>query len=643
MRKLAAVVLAGVTAIAAGAFLSPRGTAHAATAPIPGTPCTGGDAQCRAYIVPTSVLDSQIPPQPVSLYLEVEHVTDSSGNIVPAPVILTYTPYAVLGRNGDAAHWNALGYTRAYADVVGTGNSGGCWDYGGTKEKQTAFDLIEAIAAQTWSVGKIGMLGGSYDGTTQYAAAVMHPLHLLTIVPEAAIDRWYDYAYANGIRYSDTNEPLGFEGVGTAGDEGVDTPAGFDFGLAIPAPIDEQDPLWADRVKSHMTVCDEVAHTQQGYNGTPDYTQFWLDRDYLKDLPTVTIPVLVASNYGDWNVKQVDGWQAYHALTNSVFARMYFGSRWHGHGTPPNATNFSYSGTVDKWFAHWLQGANNGLEQTMPQVTTATTDSSGSSHDAYSAGPEPVPNNVPLYLAHNADGTWGLSPDASNAPVGSPAATIDWTGTNTETNEVLNPFKPDPRYLSFTSPVLTRDVRLYGEPVLHLWSTIQRTWITYTPRLVDFDPAKYTGSGPTTTTTTANGIPSMTRGWMDSRWRNGVQSTESLVTPSQPFLEDIPLWPQDYTVRAGHRLILMISTETTEWDVPKLALSTDLGLPTAQIAYEQSQSYITLPLVNASSGDSLFNGPAQAVPDAPFAPLLLVLPALMGAAVLTRRQRLARR
>ena len=51
---------------------------------------------------------------------------------------------------------------------------------------------------------------------------------------------------------------------------------------------------------------------------------------------------------------------------------------------------------------------------------------------------------------------------------------------------MLHPYAPDSRYLSFASPVLTQDVRLYGEPVLHLWSTIQRTWITYTPRLVDF-------------------------------------------------------------------------------------------------------------------------------------------------------------
>ena len=612
-------------------------TVHVAAAtPIPANTCqTDTSPNCRSYIVPTTWRDPS--NQLVNIYLEVRHLTDSGGTIIPAPVILTYTPYAILGRNGDAAHWNSLGYTRAYADVVGTGNSGGCWDYGGPAEKQTAYDLIEAIAAQPWSNGKIGMLGGSYDGTTQYAAAVTHPPHLTTIVPEAAIDRWYDYAFAGGIRYFHTNEFLGYEGVGTAGDEGIDTPLGFDFGLAIPPPVDNTDPMWTQRFTSHFNVCQQVEHTMYGYSQTPDYNQFWLDRDYLKDLPTVTIPVLVATNFGDWNVKQVDGWQAYHALTNSVFARMYFGSRWHGHGVPPGS---AYSATLDKWFAHWLQGANNGLEQTLAPVTSATTDSSGPSHDSYSSGPEPAPNNLPLYLSHAADGTWALSPQGGVAPAGSPPATFQWTGTNTETNDVLHPFANVPNgggtYITFTSPVLTRDVRLFGEPVLHLWSTVQQQWVTYTPFLIDFDPSKYSGSGAATTSTMANAIPAMTRGWLDSRYRNGL-SSQVLVTPGQPFSENIALWPQDYTLRAGHRLILVVSTETTEWDVPK-PYGTP-GLPTVQLNYEQGQSYVTLPIVGVSSADALFTSAPVQTPEASGAALLLLIPGAAGFGLLLKRRR----
>ena len=634
MRRAVTVTLAALVAAPIAGLLAPRVVARAAAPPIPAQSCAAGsDAQCRDYIVPTTWKDSS--GNPVDIFLEVEHLTDSQGGIVPAPVILTYSPYSILGRNGDAAHWNALGYSRAYADVVGTGNSGGCWDYGGPAEKQTAYDVIEAIAAQPWSNGRIGMLGGSYDGTTQYAAAVMHPPHLVTIVPEAAIDRWYDYAFAGGIRYFYTNEPLGYEGPGTAGDEGIDTPAGFDYGLAVPPPTDVTDPNWMTRFEQHVNVCSEVAHTMAGYSSTPDYDQFWLDRDYLKDLPSVTIPVLVATNFGDWNVKQVDGWQAYHALTHSVFARAYFGSRWHGHGTPPGA---DYGKTVDAWMAHWLQGADNGLEQQLPPVTSATSDSSGPGSDHYIAGPEPATSGVPLYLAHASDGTWALSPDRSGAPAGAPQAAFTWTGANTESQDTLQPFSGAPGFLAFATPLLTQDVRIFGEPVLHLWSTVQRTWVTYTPTLLDLDPGAHAGSGATNTASSNDALTAMTRGWLDSRYRNGL-ATEVAVTPGRSFAEDIHLWPQDYTVRAGHRLVLLVSTETADWDLPKAYTGTPASA-TVQLDYQQGQSYLTLPIVGAVTGDALFSGPGPNVPEAPWSPLLLLagLP-VCGAAIARRRLR----
>ena len=56
----------------------------------------------------------------------------------------------------------------------------------------------------------------------------MKPPHLTTIIPEAAISRWYHYAYSGGIRYFLNNE--------NPTDEGIDTPLGFDFGFAIRPP-----------------------------------------------------------------------------------------------------------------------------------------------------------------------------------------------------------------------------------------------------------------------------------------------------------------------------------------------------------------------------------------------------------------------
>jgi X-Pro dipeptidyl-peptidase len=91
----------------------------------------------ETYIVPTRHGD---------LYVEVVRPL-SAGADVAVPAILTLSPYSVLGRNSDADHWWPRDYARVWADVVGTGNSGGCYDYGGTREKETGYDLVEWIAA----------------------------------------------------------------------------------------------------------------------------------------------------------------------------------------------------------------------------------------------------------------------------------------------------------------------------------------------------------------------------------------------------------------------------------------------------------------------------------------------------------------
>ena len=513
----------------------------------------------ESYIVPTR--DAQI-------YLEVVEPT-AGGKVVPAPVILTYSPYSVLGRNRDADHWVPQGYARAYADVIGTGNSGGCYDYGGDREKRTGHDVVEWIARQRWTTGKVGMLGGSYDGTTQYATAVTHPKGLATIVPEAAISRWYDYAYAGGIRYTDTSEELYHQGPAAVTDEGVDTPLGFDLGFAIPPPTDVQDADWQERVGSTITPCDELQHTGAAYNMTPDYDGFWMDRDYVHLLPSVHIPVLVASNWGDWNVKQKNGWAAFHALTGSICRKMYFGTRWEGHGVPPGD---DYQKTVDQWFAHWLKGVDNGVQH-MPAVTSQTSDDSGPL--GYLAGPEPRPRPLRLHLGVKGS-TFTLTPRAVH---GSATASFVQTGLNTESAAAQQPFA-DAGYLGFGSAPLAHDVRLFGRPVLHLWSTVQRRWVTMTPSLLDVSP------GGTATP--------ITRGWLDSRYRDGLDHEVPQV-PGRSTHMNVKLFPTDYTVRKGHRLALLVQTEDVDWAVAKpYPTPTD---PTVQVDWSKGQSWLSLPVV----------------------------------------------
>jgi X-Pro dipeptidyl-peptidase len=194
---------------------------------------------------------------------------------VKAPVLLTYSPYNVLSEGEETqdkygTRYVPRGYARAVADVLGTRNSSGCWDYGGRKEQQSGVDLVNFLAAQPWSNGKVAMIGGSYDGTTanMVAARSADAPGLAGIVPIAAISRWYGYAYSHGIRYSGNSQ--------RPTDEGFDTPLAFDFGFGRTPPT---DPAAIDAARDRIRPCDAASHTEHGYDDSPDYDAFWREPD----------------------------------------------------------------------------------------------------------------------------------------------------------------------------------------------------------------------------------------------------------------------------------------------------------------------------------------------------------------------------
>lgn len=100
------------------------------------------------------------------------------------PVVLIRTPYnKVASRSGPFAEELARrGYIVAIQDCRGRFNSDGVFDpY--RQEHADGFDTIEWLATQAWCDGNVGMIGGSYNGQTQWLAASQAPKALKAIVP----------------------------------------------------------------------------------------------------------------------------------------------------------------------------------------------------------------------------------------------------------------------------------------------------------------------------------------------------------------------------------------------------------------------------------------------------------------------------
>ena len=108
------------------------------------------------------------------------------------PGILERTPYdKAAARNAtNGAYFARRGYVCAIQDVRGRFASEGEW-YPFAKEAPDGYDTVEWLAAQPWSDGQVGTMGGSYCGSDQSALATLNPPHLKTMIVAVGASSYY--------------------------------------------------------------------------------------------------------------------------------------------------------------------------------------------------------------------------------------------------------------------------------------------------------------------------------------------------------------------------------------------------------------------------------------------------------------------
>jgi X-Pro dipeptidyl-peptidase len=454
--------------------------------------------------------------------------------VVPAgkrvPVILTYSPYNVLTRPigalpqvnaGDPVqdYFVPRGYARALFDLVGTRESSGCYDHGGVRERETGAAVVEFLAKQRWSTGKIGMIGASYDGTTQWATAVERPPHLTTIVPQVAIGRWYDYAYGQGVRF--------YSGSGT--------PVGFDFGFGFLPPTSVTGgTAWAQAVQDHLNPCERVLHNQRAFLPDPVYDAYWDERDYLRRIKKVKASVLLVGSWQDNNVHPINSYEMWRALPAGIQKKLIMGPNGHSDAQVKDNQDLYHA-----WFDHWLLGLDTGIMR-LPR-----SDSVVNANERFqdSSWPPVGTHTVALKLGRNrnAPGTLGLVDNevarwTDNDPTLSEGTAL---GANAQSARVL-----------FTGAPADDDVRISGVPVLQVSVTTSAESTYLTPVLFDQN-----SSGSRTV---------ITRGLLNSRNRTSLRESTPIV-PGSTWRAEVRFQPIDYVLAEGHRLgIAMMSMNTDE-------------------------------------------------------------------------------
>ncbi|TDR39776.1 hypothetical protein DFR29_115166 [Tahibacter aquaticus] len=115
------------------------------------------------------------------------------------PALLNFTIYADPGTLFAEARRSA---SNGYAAVAALTRGKGCspdapvpFEYDG----RDAAAVIDWIAAQPWSDGRVGMFGGSYEGFTQWATARQRPKALKALMPSVTVAPGIDYPKEGGI------------------------------------------------------------------------------------------------------------------------------------------------------------------------------------------------------------------------------------------------------------------------------------------------------------------------------------------------------------------------------------------------------------------------------------------------------------
>lgn len=241
------------------------------------------------YIVQDSILVQTRDGAYISaLMVRKSHINE------PLPVIFQFTIYAratdirKLKLAADKGYIGVMAYTR------GKRYSPNPEVMAYERDGNDAYDVIDWISKQTWCNGKIGMMGGSYNGFTQWASAKkLHPA-LKTIVPSASAAPGIDVPMMNNVfmsfpfswTYYVSNNKFLDETDYRDNKWNEAQQRWFELGTAYPT-LDSQMGKPANNMFRHW-----LAH--------PSYDSYWQNMiPYKNDFAQITIPVLTTTGYYD--------------------------------------------------------------------------------------------------------------------------------------------------------------------------------------------------------------------------------------------------------------------------------------------------------------------------------------------------------
>lgn len=447
------------------------------------------------------------------------------------PAILIRTPY---GKSGFLTptdtfdDWVKAGYALVVQDTRGRGDSQGVDSLfldDGWSIRQDGYDTVEWVAAQSWCNGKVGTLGASAFGITQYMLAGSTPPHLVCQFVEIAATNLYSQAvYPGGVFLKNLAEGW----------------------------------LTIQGARNLLPYIEARA----------SYDATWERLNLESRFGAVNVPVY---HWGGWHdifiegtINGFVGLQQRGATGARGKQKLLVGPWTHGNSdqTRQGDLNFPNSKLDDmreaqRWFEYWLLGRDNGM-MAEPAVKyyimgAAESNAPGNVWRTERNWP-PLGTATPFYFRDNGE----LSTEKSAAPQASrsyqydPRQPIQTQGGR---NLLMQAGPYDQRsvesraeVLIFTTPVLAQPLEIAGKVTAKLWVSSSAKDTDFMVKLTDVYP---------------DGRSMLVSdGAIRARHRYSLWR-ENFMTPDSSYPCEIDLWSTAIIFNKGHRLRVAISSSNS--------------------------------------------------------------------------------
>ncbi|MFI0423462.1 CocE/NonD family hydrolase [Spongiactinospora sp. 9N601] len=494
------------------------------------------------------------------------------------PALVFRTPYdrTSLGMYGTfALRAASAGYAVVMQDVRGRGASEGTFTPF-LNEREDGYDSIDWIAAQPWCDGNVGMFGGSYDGVTQWQAAMSGHPALKAIAPNVTASSYHHgWVYRGGA--FQLSFSLGWT-LSLAAHNAARDPS-------VPAEVRGALTDAADRLPGTAAVLplddhpylDAVAPYYREWLRHPRYDEYWERLDVSRAYPGINV---AAFNLGGWydtflggTLANFAGMRAQGPASARDRQRLLIGPWPHAglfSGNPVGEWNFGGRATgpaIDadgmqlRWFDTWLRDGDDGIAGEPPVLLFTMGADEWRVADSW---PLPGTEYQDWHLhsggrANTLHGDGELrreQPDSGQAPdtfLYNPRDPVPTLGGALCCNPVhtrggvfdQRPIEARSDVLVYTSEPLTEPLDVTGPVtvVLHAATTAPDT--DWTAKLVDVGPCGYARN-------LADGI-------IRARYRDST-SEPRLLTPGEVVEYQIDLGATSNVFQPGHRIRLEVSS-----------------------------------------------------------------------------------